>query len=257
MTSEHEWEDVLSRAIENNLDESGQLRLAELLRNNPEARNAYVDHLVLDAMLSWERPAAGPVRQSSTRRVWLSRAMWVTAASLLIGIAGWALLTPTRDAMAGGEIVDQLVEWNLEIVDAETPAARQDLFRAKDEAFRKKLAKAKLTEAERTLATRLHDGATALATEDREIDFVEQVEIVTDQVHDWMLTHSTPGPGDKIDQHYQKLTDRVEKLIQRESNRADNDKAKKNRLERMNEKVKKRAATHSAKFGKKNKKNDR
>jgi ferric-dicitrate binding protein FerR (iron transport regulator) len=83
-----EW--LIDAVIDGRCDETGLRRLAELVRDDPRARAAYLDQMRMHALLDWRHGRVGiPVdRARPGRRPWsrLGQRFWGIAAVLLLGV---------------------------------------------------------------------------------------------------------------------------------------------------------------------------
>jgi len=177
-----EFETLLSGVLDGPPDALRNERLCELLRLFPALQNDYLDLIQLHALLIWREGRVVPTphstsdttrpfeivepisrqhRQATTRSTpWHSR--WVRAAALVcLGIGLSVLLNlvfapswnPERES--GPEVVEQLVGWNLEIAQAETPAERQAIYDTQAVSMQGLLMNPKLSQEDRELARTL------------------------------------------------------------------------------------------------------
>ncbi|AGA31586.1 FecR domain-containing protein [Singulisphaera acidiphila] len=114
-----ELELLIDAVIDGRCDEAGLRRFEELLRNDPQAREAYLDQMKVHALLEWRHGRVEPrVDRSGTGsesgRVWWShgRLRWGLAALALIGV-GLSLLALRFGHRGGGEVATLLEARNV------------------------------------------------------------------------------------------------------------------------------------------------
>ena len=96
-------ETLIDAVIDGRCDEAGLRRLAELLRDGPVAREAYLDQMRMHALLDWRHGRAGmpvdraPARYDARRSACVGR-YWGIAAVLFIGVGADPLNALPRDA---------------------------------------------------------------------------------------------------------------------------------------------------------------
>ena len=79
MSAAEEIDHLLSNAVDGALSEDQQTRLGSLLQAEPSTRETYLDYMVLDSLLQWEkpRPVLAKVQQPTKR---LRQVSWVLTA---------------------------------------------------------------------------------------------------------------------------------------------------------------------------------
>jgi len=108
------------------------------------ARDAFLDRL---------SPATPRRREPVRRTRWVE---WAVAASLFLGIAAATFfLSEPREVAAKPKLVEELVEWNLTLAEAETRETRETLVRDRLPAFRLAVRDTDLSARDRQLANRL------------------------------------------------------------------------------------------------------
>ena len=215
MTPTDDLDRLLSAAADGELSAADQLHLAVLLRDDPAARAAYQDYMILDALLQWEKPQPAPVEPTKPVRPWgvLRRAGWLVAACLLVGIGvgvGLTLSLPTREAAAKSDVVDRLADWNLDIADARTPAERRGRFREKAGVLAAEVARSELPPDERHLADVLFARASALAETDDPVAAAEHLDALADELHRWVEDNAATKPrrAAAVEQSYLRVVER-------------------------------------------------
>ena len=90
---------------------------------------------------------------------------YVVAAALLFVVVGSGFLFfgPGQQAAAQSDVIDQLIDWNLDLSEAASPVDRQRIFADKHEKLKRVLGSAKLDSADRQLAEHLLANGTWLA----------------------------------------------------------------------------------------------
>src|SRR5215471_12029643 len=88
-------ESLIDAVIDGRCDEAGLRRLAELVRDDPKAREAYLDQMRMHALLDWRHGRVGlPVDRGGPDRRRRSRFIgryWGIAAVFLVGLGLFAL----------------------------------------------------------------------------------------------------------------------------------------------------------------------
>jgi len=88
----HELSRLIARLSDGQLTEAERERLNELLKSDPVAQEAYLDHMAMDACLEREFGAAVPVPgRPEVRPFWLTRKAWLSAAATVLVVAGACL----------------------------------------------------------------------------------------------------------------------------------------------------------------------
>jgi hypothetical protein len=153
------------------------VRLQESWRSIPlpasadEARLAFLEQLPPPTL-----PLVRPKRRLRALRQ-------LVAAALLVGLGlgTWALLAP-REAHAAPAVIEQLVDWNIELARAATPDERSQVYTAREGELKQNVSRAPLPEADRALANLLLDNGTWLATHDDPIAAAERFSAVADKL---------------------------------------------------------------------------
>ncbi len=124
-------------------------------------------------------------------RPWWSPPRWIAAAAVLT-VVGLSLffLAPTPEAQASPALIERLVDWNLELSQASTPAERGQIFATQQAALKHEVERAPLPAAERELAQTLLDNGTWLAAHDDPVATAERFSGLADQLMERMQTAS-------------------------------------------------------------------
>jgi hypothetical protein len=184
MSPHEEFESLLSGLLDGPADAQRNERLCELLRLFPALQNDYLDLVQLHALLIWREGRAvltpsptidtsipvesgdygfGQSQQKTpTQRPRRWHSNWVRAAAMFCLGAGMCvvlilLFTPSTQHENGPEIVEQLVSWNLEISQAQTPAERQMIHDTQAVSMRGLMNNSQLSDEDRELAQTLVD----------------------------------------------------------------------------------------------------
>lgn len=115
-----------------------------------------------------------PARRLILRPVW-----GLVAAVLVLGIGLGIYLA--RPATASAAVVDQLVDWNLELADASGPQERQQLYSTRAAGFDSAVRTASLNAEDRQLATLLLEQGSWLAKNNDPVDEAEHFSELADQ----------------------------------------------------------------------------
>lgn len=115
-------------------------------------------------------------------RRFLLRPVWgLVAAVLVLGIGLGLYLARPATANASATVVDQLVDWNLDLSEANAPQDRQKLYTARVAAFDSAVRTASLNPEERQLATLLLEQGSWLARNTDPVDEAEHFSELADQ----------------------------------------------------------------------------
>jgi len=246
MNPSEELDQLLSALVDGDLSETEQLHLAALLRDDADLQRQYLDYLVLDSLLRWEKPAlATPVQPSVARRVVFHKVAWALAACLVVtvGLGLFFAAFPQR-AEANPDLLDRLVEWNLVISSAPTLAERQDRFQERADAFADNLATADLRGDERELAAALLANARTMGSEENPLDVAERLEGMSEKMLDWMSAHSNTNPKRALamERHYLRFAERSLGIVRRIEATDAPDVIQAKRMEQVAKRIARRAA---------------
>lgn len=182
MEPAEEFETLISGLLDGTPDAQHNERLCELLRLYPALQTDYLDLIQLHALLIWREGRVIPAPQVNTKTSgqlefvesdsnepqptrkrpspWRSR--WMRAAALVclgicLGVFLSLVFIPSNnhEHESGPEIVEQLVGWNLEIAQAQTPAERQAIYDIQAVNMKGLLTNSKLSQEDRELAQTL------------------------------------------------------------------------------------------------------
>jgi len=250
MTGPEEIDALLSKAVDGELTEAERLHLGALLRDDPACQEAYVDYLLLDSLLHWEKPVVA----NAARRPLFARPIvrWALAACLLLATGtGLVMMTWPEPAEAEPALVDRLVEWNLTITSAPSDAEREKEYRTGSSEFTRELATAKVPPDERPLAIALLEDARTLAATDQPLESAEQLDRMSEKLLAWIGSNPQLDPkrAKAMEQHYLRLVERSLGQLKRAKTAAQAakaDEAFQKRIERLNERIAARAAARAA-----------
>jgi hypothetical protein len=107
-------ESLIDAVIDGRCDEAGLRRLADLVRDDPRARQAYLDQMRMHALLEWRHGRVGmPVDRGQPGRrppFALGRRRWGIAAVFLIGVGSTIFASLSSRNGQGGDRVATLIE---------------------------------------------------------------------------------------------------------------------------------------------------
>ncbi len=134
---------------------------------------------------------------------------WAVAAVILIavGVAAWVLV-PASQTQAAPALIERLVDWNLELARAPSPAERSQLFAANEPQLKQAVETAHLGEPERQLADLLLENGCWLATNDDPVATAERFSIVADK-----LVEQLQAAGTRKDLRWTQRYARLEALV--------------------------------------------
>ncbi len=204
----------------------GVLRLEEGWRNQPlpvEARRPspaflqQIEELEAPTVEVEETPVKRKRKAPVVRRAyWPTRWVGALAAMLLltIGVFAWLLLTPAQ-SHAGSDVVERLIDWNVEMTNAE-PRERQRLLQELEAKFRDDLAKATLSKDDREFAESLLQRGCKLATSDDPLEEEEYIETVLKTQLEKRIEQAKGDDKERCGSHYTKfLSCNMSPLFQR------------------------------------------
>lgn len=192
MEAHAELECLLAEQFDGPPDATRNQRLDDLLRAHPELQEDYLDYLQLHALLQWRAgkalPQTTPAPTSTPEAplpvpVSASAPRWRTArglaAALLVLAASLAafFLFHIPEAQATPDLVERLIDWNLDLTQAQTPEERTRIYESQAAELKAKLADAELPPEDRVLAESLVENSVLLV---KKIDFDAEYERFTD-----------------------------------------------------------------------------
>jgi hypothetical protein len=136
---------------------------------------------------------------------------WAVAALLFIGVgaAVWSLyLTP--QAMASPVLIENLIDWNLELAQADSAAERNRIFATQEATFKKAVQKSKLSDEERELAGLLLENGSWLAQNTDPMGETEHLSTVADKLVE-RLQSAADGKDRAAVNRYAKLQSKLNK----------------------------------------------
>jgi hypothetical protein len=137
---------------------------------------------------------------------------WAVAALLLltVGLSVW-LLWPAPAVHASGDLVEQLIDWNLQLSEAPTPAERNRIYDQQAAVLKKELLQAKLPAEDRELAEKLLDTGSWLTEHDDPLDEADKFDEVADHLVQRMQSADARGDGkemSRLARHYRRVAER-------------------------------------------------
>jgi hypothetical protein len=152
-----------------------------------KARQAFLERLPRPMVAMPRRRALGLVR-------------WAVAALLLLGVGAltWSLL-PTNQAVASTVLIDQLIDWNLNLAQAATTAERGQIFAAQEAAFKNAVRKSNLGADDRELAGLLLENGSWLAANTDPLTEAELFSTVADKLVDQLQSPAVRKDAAAVD----------------------------------------------------------
>jgi hypothetical protein len=129
----------------------------------------------------------GPV----SRRRWLQQTAAAAAAVLAAGTGAWLLLAG-REAEAEDDLMDRLVDWNLQLAEAESPDDRRRLY-AEAERLQAAIAAAKLAPEQAALAESFLDNGTWLVSHQDPVFAADRFDGLAERLLDLARTAGEKG----------------------------------------------------------------
>lgn len=125
------------------------------------------------------RPATPAKPQAA--KGWATR--WAVAALLLLGVGAlvWTL-TPTPEARASSVLIEELVDWNLNLAQTTNAGERGRIYAAQEAQLTRAVAKSQLSPDDRELAGLLLENGSWLAANDDPVDMAERFSVVADKL---------------------------------------------------------------------------
>lgn len=165
------------------------------------AKAAFLDRL--------QNPPA-PVQPARARRHWSATHRWAVAALLFIGVGmGTLLFLPGQEATAHPDVLDQLIDWNLEM--SEAPSAdRQGLYDNKHASLKKRLDSAKLAPTDRALAEELLQNGSWLAKNEDPVEELNRFSDMADHLLERVNTAAADtGRAGNFARRFRKVNERA------------------------------------------------
>jgi hypothetical protein len=171
------------------------------------AKNAFLERL--------DNP---PSPHAPGMRRWRALARFSLAAMLFVGLgAGVLFLWPASDVDAHPDLLDELIDWNLEISETASPVERERIYQQKGKMLSRALRHAKLNDKERALAESLLDNGAWMAANEDPVEELDRYQQVADQLLD-NVRQAGPDAGrsDRFAKQFRKINEKgVEKSLQR------------------------------------------
>ena len=116
---------------------------------------------------------------------------------LAVGMGVWLML-PAPEARASSELVEKLIEWNVDLAQAQTPEERGRIFAEQSAALKTSLQQSDLPADDRALAQTLLDNGNWLAEHDDPLDQADRFNVVADQLVERMNKATAKGNDKEI-----------------------------------------------------------
>lgn len=157
-------------------------------------------------------PAQPATRTARPNRLKRSLAWISIAALVLVAGAGVLFFWPSdQPVQAQSDVLEQLVDWNLELTEAQSPADRERIFTEKHEKLTVHLRKAKLSHADRELAENLLANGSWLAQNNDPVEELNRFNHLADRFVETMqgTTESAdPVQSQRLARQYAKIAER-------------------------------------------------
>lgn len=172
MKARAELELLLSELLDSPPDEARNRKLQDLLRANPDLQGEYLDHLRLHALLQWRAGRVLPKPESTipgthaaaaqpsgavrpAARWWSGRNLTIAASIAIAASVGILLYLRAPENPPSSELVGRLIEWNLDLTQAQSREERQRIYTEQVNGLKATLARADLPREDREWAEML------------------------------------------------------------------------------------------------------
>jgi hypothetical protein len=185
-------------------------QIEERWRSMPLSPNADISKT---AFLAQIQSPATPAQPTSRPNRWKKALAWTSIAALFI-IAGAGILFfwPTQHPVqAQSDVIEQLVDWNLELTEAPTPVERERIFSEKHEKLKVHIKQAKLSDADRELAENLLANGGWLVKNDDPVEELNRFNRVADRVLEKMQLAADKADAiqsERLARQYAKIAER-------------------------------------------------
>lgn len=157
-------------------------------------------------------------RLAAKPRRWRTLVRWGAVASLFLLLGGVLFFWPTPQVVeAHPDVLDDLIEWNLQMTEAPTPAERKALYRERNETLRKALRLAKLNQQEHELGESLLDNGAWMADNEDPIEELSRYHLVADRLLERVhLSSADANQSDRFAKQFRKINERgIDAAIER------------------------------------------
>lgn len=142
-------------------------------------------------------------------RIW-SPPRWAMAASLLfVCLVSFWLVAGRQTAQANTDVIEQLIDWNLEI--SNTPAEQRGVVFAREATLRRSMNQSRLSEDDRSFAESLLQTGADLARTTEGVDEIDHLHNVADRLVERLgaaTARNDPKAADKHARHYERIAQR-------------------------------------------------
>ncbi len=220
-------------------------RLDEAMRELSAAPGAQLarERFIRQYNLPPKLPAAAPSRKTPVAPAWFMRFRshalrnLAIAASLLICLGViLSLVNSERSANASEPLVDQLVQWNANLAEAQTPEEREKIFNDHAAQFDKEIARQTLTSEDRLLAQKLAQNGRILKQNNDPIAAAEHLEDINELLLQRIASAAPKGENraaKRFDQNYARLANRLHHKLKHAQHVFGNSPEKLRQLERI------------------------
>lgn len=154
-----------------------------------------------------------PTSPKSKPRRWKRVLAWTTAAAVFAAAgAGVLFFWPSQQVVeAHPDVIEQLVDWNLELTEAPTQADRERIFVENHEKLLARMKQAKLNDADRDLAEHLLDNGHWLAKNDDPVEELHRYNRMADRLMEKLeaaAAKADAAQSDRMARQYAKIAER-------------------------------------------------
>jgi hypothetical protein len=181
------------------------VRLEQLWRDRPLPGRAETSKAGFLVRLQ-QLPA--PASEKPKAHRWSALRYWAAAALLFIVLGGGFLFFgPGRHAEARPDVIEQLIDWNLDL--SEAPAAdRERIFSARQESLQKSVGAAQLGQSDRALAQELLANGSWLAHHQDPVEELQRFNTMADELLEQVRT-SDVVRADRFARQFRKVNERA------------------------------------------------
>jgi len=184
--------------------QAGIVRIEENWRARPlPARSQQAKHAFLERLATPARPEAKRTRRFAVPS-------WVMAAAVFLVVgSGILFFWPTQQVEAHPDVLDQLIEWNLQMSEASTAADRKRIYRDRHELLKRSLKQARLNQQEHDLGESLLDNGAWMADNEDPVEELQRFNQVADRLLEHVHFASTDAPSsDRFARNFRMVSER-------------------------------------------------
>jgi hypothetical protein len=155
-------------------------------------------------------PSPTPERKPGIRR---RRMLWggaIAAVLFLVGGVGILFFGPAKQAEAHPDVLEQLIDWNLDMSEAPSPADRQRLYTERHDNLKKSVEKAKLNADDRALAEDLLANGAWMAHNEDPVEELNRFDTMADRLLERVETSTAdPTRADRFATQFRRVNERA------------------------------------------------